>query len=307
MKTIKDNGGENNATRGFVGMPWRERERPMTWGRLDRVDLRSRTHTDALVLLPVHLLVLGATVPHQLTLAANLRRNTLAIIAPVAAARLAAGALAGRRRLLLEADVAVDPVAHGSRPYALAVLAAPSHAQNAGGIDSTPGESYHLAVLGAAGIGAAGRVVVEDRLVGDEGIMREEYLGVGRRLMREQHDEARLLLVQDGAQSEVDLGEAWGAPLLEEGMRESDIWERRRLVGGKEEKGSRHIRSACILCAMDGLHVRPYACLQTSLKYSVTSSISCRFRSVTMMKISSQPISCIPRRIINSGSCARAC
>ena len=202
-------------------------------GRLDRVDLRSGAYADALVFLPVHLLVLGATVPHKFALAANLRRDALAIIAPVAAARLAAGALAGRRRLLLEADVAVDPVAHGSRPYALAVLAAPSHAQNAGGIDSTPGESYHLAVLGAAGIGAAGRVVEEDRLVGDEGVMRKEYLGVGGRLMREQHDEARLLLIQDGAQGEVDLGEAWGAPLLEEGMRQSDICERRRLVGGK--------------------------------------------------------------------------
>lgn len=53
------------------------------------------------------------------------------------------------------------------------------------------------------------------------------------------------------------------------------------------------------------LHVRPKACRHTSLKYSVTSSISCRFKSVTMMKISSQPESCMPRSSMSSGSCAR--
>ena len=74
--------------------------------------------------------------------------------------------------------------------------------------------------------------------------------------MREQHDEARLLLIQDGAQGEVDLGEAWGAPLLEEGMRQSDICERRRLVGG--EVGKRiapHTLGLYPLC--DGRFTRP--------------------------------------------------
>ena len=56
---------------------------------------------------------------------------------------------------------------------------------------------------------------------------------------------------------------------------------------------------------MLGFSVRPKVFLQTSLKYSVTSSISCRFKSVTMMKISSHRWSCIPRKSISSGSCGR--
>ena len=55
---------------------------------------------------------------------------------------------------------------------------------------------------------------------------------------------------------------------------------------------------------MLGFNARPKVCLQTSLKYSVTSSISCRFKSVTMTKMSSHRISCIPRKSINSGSCS---
>jgi len=64
-------------------------------------------------------------------------------------------------------------------------------------------------------------------------------------------------------------------------------------------------RSCSILRSMLGLHGRPKEWLHTSLKYSVTSSISCLFKSVTMMCTSSHPESCIPLKSISSGNCIK--
>jgi hypothetical protein len=48
--------------------------------------------------------------------------------------------------------------------------------------------------------------------------------------------------------------------------------------------------------------VCPNVYWHTNLKYSVAASISARFISVTIIKISSQPWSCMPRRSMSSGS-----
>ena len=53
--------------------------------------------------------------------------------------------------------------------------------------------------------------------------MREEYLRVGRRLVREEHDEGRAPLVEDRAEDEVDLWETGRAPLVLQRVLQSRV------------------------------------------------------------------------------------
>lgn len=76
------------------------------------------------------------------------------------------------------------------------------------------------AVVRAAGVRAAAGEVVVDVVGGDEVRVREEDLRVGHRLVREEDDEGRALLVEDRAQGEVDLGETGGAAVAVEGAAE---------------------------------------------------------------------------------------
>ncbi len=54
--------------------------------------------------------------------------------------------------------------------------------------------------------------------------MGEEDLGVGHGLVREEYDEGWTLLVQDGAEGEVDLGKAWRAAV--ERVVEEDVYNK---------------------------------------------------------------------------------
>jgi len=62
--------------------------------------------------------------------------------------------------------------------------------------------------------------------------VREEYLRVGRRLVREEHDEGRTPLVEDRAEYEVDLWETGRAPLVLERVLESRVYSSLRNISG---------------------------------------------------------------------------
>ena len=108
-----------------------------------------------------------------------------------------------------------------------------------GGVDAGAGEADHLAVVGAAGVRAAGGEVDEYVGGGDEDRVREEYLRVGRRLVREEHDERRSSLVEDRAEYEVDLREAGRAPLVLQRVLEARVYQRAdgRVPSEQEGKG----------------------------------------------------------------------
>lgn len=110
-------------------------------------------------------------------------------------------------------SIAVDPVAHLFRLDTFSVLSPTFDSQNRGSLDTPPGESNHLAIIRAQRIWATAWKVVEDLLSGDEQGVGEENLGIGGRLMREEDDERRALLVQNRSEGEVDLGKA-GCPSL---------------------------------------------------------------------------------------------
>jgi hypothetical protein len=58
--------------------------------------------------------------------------------------------------------------------------------------------------------------------------VREEYLGVGRCLVREEDDEGRAAFVEDRAEYEVDLRETGRAPLVFQRVFEARVWADRR-------------------------------------------------------------------------------
>ena len=94
-----------------------------------------------------------------------------------------------------------------------------------GGVYASAGEADHLAVVGAAGVGAAGGEVDEYVGGGDEDRVWEEYLRVGRCLVREEYDERRSSLVEDRAEYEVDLWGAGRAPLVLQRVLEARVYQ----------------------------------------------------------------------------------
>lgn len=56
---------------------------------------------------------------------------------------------------------------------------------------ATAGESYHFAVIGAAGVRTSRRKVVVDICFRDEEIVGKQDLRVGSRLVGEENDESR--------------------------------------------------------------------------------------------------------------------
>jgi hypothetical protein len=169
------------------------------------------------MLFPVLALVLRRAVLDQLALAANLStyRRASGVRAPFPT-RGRALATFPNRRVLCKCDVAIDPVAHLTCTHTPKgpALAAPLQREHSRAVEPMPRESYHLAVLCAAWVGAARWEIEENVGRGDKEWVREENLRVGGRLVREEHYERRTSLVQDCAEDEVDLGEAGCASLV---------------------------------------------------------------------------------------------
>jgi len=126
--------------------------------------------------------------------------------------------------------------------------------------------------------------------------------------MPEEHQKPRSLFVQDGTEGEIDLWKTRRSALMQERVAQAHICIVSPRLSSHDsrcdaKKGD--ARSCSILRSMLGLHGRPNKWLHTSLKYLVTSSISCLFKSVTMMCTSSHPESCIPLKSISSGNCIK--
>ena len=166
------------------------------------------------MLFPVLVLVLRRAVLDQLAFATDLRahRRPRRIRAPLPtrARRRALAALPSprtattttttarfRRRILQKRNIAVDPIAHLARAHAPKgpPRAAALQRENRRALEAAPREADHLAVLRAARVRAPRREVEEDVGGGYEERVREEDLRVGRRLVREEHDEGRASLV----------------------------------------------------------------------------------------------------------------
>ncbi|KAG5646015.1 hypothetical protein DXG03_004617 [Asterophora parasitica] len=171
-------------------------------------------------------LVLGRAILDELALAACLARDP-----PISAAarrthtdlRAVATARAIGRHMALfnELDAAVDPVTHRARPDPPAALA--PDVQHRRRLEPAAGEAYHLAVVVATGIRAAGGVIIKNVLIGDVRGVSKEDLGVRGAVVREEDEEARSLFVKDSADGEIDLRETRRAALAEEGVRQSHI------------------------------------------------------------------------------------
>lgn len=127
------------------------------------------------VLLPILPLMLWGTVLDQPAFTAELANDPLSIVRR---------ALGGRRRVVAENDVAVDPVAHllGNESLSLSFC---SHIQYGCALDSVAGESNELAIVCTTGIWTACWIIAKDVLVWDITRVGEEYLGVRSRLVRE--------------------------------------------------------------------------------------------------------------------------
>lgn len=131
--------------------------------------------------------------------------------------------------------------------------------------------------------------------------MSEEHLRVRFVMVRVDNDESWLLFVQNTSERDVHLSETGQAIVDTQHLlytstcgffcEELDVLRLRM----------KYARSRRIFRSRIGLQVRPPFALQTSLKYSVTSSNSDFVRSANIIQTSSQPISCIPRRSISSG------
>jgi hypothetical protein len=180
----------------------------------------------AFVLLPVLALVLKRAVLDEAALAACLAhdlgaaRVDAAALGPLGAPTIAPG---DRDALLAETHLAVDPVAHLPPLDALAEAAAALNVEDLRALGPAPREADHLAVVGAARVRAAGRVVEEEVRRGDVRAVGEDDLGVRGGLMREKDEEAGAFLVEEGAEGEVDLREAGGTALAREGVRDAHV------------------------------------------------------------------------------------
>ena len=186
-----------------------------------------RFDTKPAMLFPVLALVLRRTVLDQLALAADLSpyRRPCGINAPFPARGGGALATLPHGRVHRKRDVAIDPVAHLACSHAPKRPAPPPPLQreHRRSFEAVSRKSDHLAVLCATRVGAARREIEEDIGCGDEERVCEEDLRVGGRLVREEHYERRTPLVQDGAEDEVDLGEAGCASLVLQRMFKTRI------------------------------------------------------------------------------------
>ena len=96
---------------------------------------------------------------------------------------------------LSEDDIAVYPVAHLLGFDLFPVSAATFYRENHCPFDAPPGEADHFTIIVATGVWASAREVEEDIFCRYKERVREENLGVGRRLMREQDDKRGLFFV----------------------------------------------------------------------------------------------------------------
>lgn len=83
----------------------------------------------------------------------------------------------------VEADIAINPITHLFCFYLLAVPAATLYRENHRPFNTSSRKANHFAVIITAGIWASAGEIEEDIFRGYEERMREENLGVRRRLM----------------------------------------------------------------------------------------------------------------------------
>jgi len=131
------------------------------------------------MLFPVLALVLRRAVLDQLALATDLSAycRPSRVRAPFPA-RGGALATLPNRRALRERDVAIDPIAHLTRPHTPKgpTLAAPLQREHSRAVEAVPGESDHFAVLRATRVGAARWEIEKYVGGGDVEWVREEDL-----------------------------------------------------------------------------------------------------------------------------------
>ncbi len=131
------------------------------------------------MLFPVLALVLRRAILDQLAFATDLStyHRPSRIRAPLSA-RGGALATLPNRRVLSERDVAIDPIAHLTRPHTPKgpALAAPLQREHSSAIEAVPRESDHFAVLCATWVGATRWEIEKNVGGGDVEWVREEDL-----------------------------------------------------------------------------------------------------------------------------------
>lgn len=179
--------------------------------------LKRALGTHALVFLPILALMVERTVLDEAALAARLAHNLRATRIDAALGALGAPTVApDRDALVVEAHLAVDPVAHLPALDALAIPPTALDVKHLRTLGAAPREADHLAVVCAARIRAASGVVEEEVRSGDVRAVGEDDLGIGGGLVGEEDEEAGAFLVEQCAEGEVDLGEARRAALARE-------------------------------------------------------------------------------------------
>jgi hypothetical protein len=128
--------------------------------------------------------------------------------------------------LLAKTNVAIYPIAHLPSPnprLSLPVLLWHLDLQHRSGLESSPGEPNHLAIICATWIRTPCRIIVENLFVRHIGRVCEKDLGIRGGLMGEQDEEAGSFFVQDRAEGEVNLRETGCTPLPEQRVAESHV------------------------------------------------------------------------------------
>jgi hypothetical protein len=163
------------------------------------------------VFVPISPLAIQRTILHQPTFAANQsglllrpRLDSVALLDAAFAAPLPKSCLV----VVVKINFAVDPIAHLSKlNLASSTPAASFEVYDRGAVLPPTREAYHFAILHTRRVRTPGWEVVEDLFGRDECGMGEEDLRIGGGIVREEDDEGRGVLSEDGAEGEIDLGE----------------------------------------------------------------------------------------------------
>jgi hypothetical protein len=120
-----------------------------------------RPYTDSPVLFPVHSLVFWRTILHKLALAANLPCAPHREVSTFSTG-LRPLALRGRHLILIETDLAIDPIAHLPRLHPPAEPPSSLDAKYTGAFEAISWKPDHFAVIRTAGIGTTAREIIEN-------------------------------------------------------------------------------------------------------------------------------------------------
>ena len=149
-------------------------------------------HANPFMLWPIPSLMIQWTISHKPALTTQLAwHDTLYVrvqwsilwaLCPFATAR------ALRQRLLAETDVTLNPITHCSLFHSFPELPTSLDFQYVGGLQTSPREPEHLAVVRTAGIWTSGRIVGENFFIRNKGVMCEENLRIRGWGWRKEYD-----------------------------------------------------------------------------------------------------------------------